>query len=106
MLKRLSDDNRATLQDYISHNASDIDLALEQALAAAKKKQRCCIEKRWRFTFTGRTVVLKEMADKVVGWLNRFTAVGDVVANVDPVHMGLPWAGIRLLLEVKARASK
>ena len=45
---------------------------------------------------------MKGEADKVVGWLNRFTAVGDVVANVDPVHMGLPWAGIRLLLEVKA----
>ncbi len=54
----------------------------------------------------GRTVVLKEKADKVVGWLNRFAAVGDVVANVDPVHVGLPWAGIRLLLEVKAHASK
>ena len=88
------------------HNASDIDVALEQALAAAKEKQRCCIEKRWTFTFTGRTVVVKEQADKVVGWLNRFTAVGDIVANVDPVHVGLPWAGIRLLLEVKACASK
>ena len=106
VLKRLSDDDRATLQDYMFHNASDIDLALEQALTAAKEKQRCCIEKRWTFTFTGRTVVVKEEADKVVGWLNRFTAVGDVVANVDPVHVGLPWAGIRLLLEVKARASK
>lgn len=106
VLKRLSDDDRATLKDYIFHKASDIDLALEQALAAAKEKQRCCIEKRWTFTFTGRTVVVKEEADKVVGWLNRFTAVGDVVANVDPVHVGLPWAGIRLLLEVKARPSK
>ncbi len=106
VLTRLSDDDRAILQDYMFHNASDIDLALEQALAAAKEKQRCCIEKRWTFIFTGRTVLVKEEADKVVGWLNRFTAVGDVVANVDPVHVGLPWAGIRLLLEVKARASK
>ena len=103
---RLLNNNQATLQDYIFDNASDIDLALEQTLAAAKEKQRCCIEKRWTFTLTGRTVVMKEEADKVVGWLNRFTAVGDVVANVDPVYMGLPWAGIRLLLEVKARASE
>ena len=100
VLRRLSDDDRATLQRYTSHNVSDIDLALEQALAAAKEKQRSCIEKRWTFTFKGRTVVLKEKADKVVGWLNRFAAVGDVVANVDPVHVGLPWAGIRLLLKV------
>ena len=106
VLRRLSDGDRAVLQAYTCHNASDIHLALEQALAAAKEKQRCCIEKRWTFTFTGRTVLLKEKADKVVGWLKRFAAVGDVVANVDPVHVGLPWAGIRLLLEVKAHASK
>ncbi|KAL8626046.1 hypothetical protein Q9189_008273, partial [Teloschistes chrysophthalmus] len=77
----------------------DIDLALEETLAAAKQKQGFCITKRWTYTFAGRTVVLKEEADKVVGWLNRFTAIGDVVANVDPVHIGLPWAGIRLLLQ-------
>lgn len=106
VLKRLSDDDRATLQDHMFQNASDIDLALEQALTAAKEKQRCCIEKRWTFTFTGRTIVLKEEANKVVGWLNRFTAVGDVVANVDPVHVGLPWAGIRLLLNVKTHTSR
>ena len=106
VLKRLSDNDRATLQDHVFHNASDTGLALEQALAAAKEKQRCCIEKRWTFTFKGRTVVLKEKADKVVGWLNRFAKVGDVVANVDPVHVGLPWAGIRLLLEVKICASQ
>lgn len=106
VLKRLSDNDQATFRDYTLHNAGDIDLALEQVLAAAKEKQRCCIAKRWTFTFTGRTVVLKEEADKVVGWLNRFSAVGDVVANVDPMHVGLPWAGIRLLLKVKAYASE
>ena len=106
MLERLLDDARATLQDCIFDNASDTDLALQQTLAAAKEKQRCCIEKRWTFILTGRTVVVKEEADKVVGWLNRFVAVGDVLANVDPVHVGLPWAGIRLLLQVKARASE
>ena len=102
MLRRLSEDDRAIIQVFASHNVSDVDLALDQALAAAKEKQRCCIEKRWTFTTKGRTVVLKEKADTVVGWLNRFAAVGDVAANVDPVHVGLPWAGIRLLLEVKA----
>ena len=101
VLERLSDDDRATLSDFVCHNASDINLALEQALVAAKEKKRCCIEKRWTFTFTGRTVDMKEEADKVVGWLDRFKAVGDIVANVDPMHVGLPWAGIRLLLKVK-----
>ena len=86
------------------HN--DIDLAFDQAFTAAKEKQRYCIEKRWKFTFGGRTVDLKEEADKLVGWVDRFKAVGDIVANVDPMHVGLPWAGIRLLLEVKPHAPK
>ena len=102
VLKRLSDEDQATLQNYVCHNTDDINLTLKQALVAAKEKQQCCIEKRWTFTVTGRAIAVKEKADKVVGWLNRFRAVGDIVANVDPVHVGLPWAGIRLLLEVKA----
>jgi hypothetical protein len=38
--------------------------------------------------------------DKVVRFLDKFKAVGDVVANIDPFHAGLPWAGIRAILEV------
>jgi hypothetical protein len=70
-------------------------------LAAAKEKQRHCLEKRWRVTFAGREFILKEEADRVIRWLNRVKEVGDVVVNVDPMHAGLPWAGIRLLLEVR-----
>jgi len=33
-------------------------------------------------------------------WLDRFKSVGDVVANVAPLHVGVPWAGVRILLEV------
>lgn len=100
-LKLLSDGDCATLREYVLPNVSDIDLALERALAAANEKRRCCLEKRWRFTFAGREFILKEEADKVVRWLNRFKDVGDIAANADPVHAGLPWAGIRLLLEVR-----
>jgi hypothetical protein len=38
--------------------------------------------------------------DKVLQLLDRFKSAGDVAANVDPVHIGLPWAGIRVILEV------
>ena len=39
-------------------------------------------------------------ADKVLLWLDRFKSVGDIAVNVDPIHAGLPWAAIRLLLEI------
>ena len=76
-------------------------MALDDALTAAKEKQRCCIEKKWTCTFGGRSITLKDEAEKILGWLDRFKAVGDIAANADPVHAGLPWAGIRLLLEVR-----
>jgi hypothetical protein len=38
----------------------------EQALAVAKEKQRHCQEKRWRFTFAARALILKEEADKLI----------------------------------------
>ncbi|KAG9227960.1 hypothetical protein BJ875DRAFT_490520 [Amylocarpus encephaloides] len=98
-LKLLSDGDRIITRKHTLPTAGEIDLALMQAIAAAKVKQRLCIERRWTFTVAGRVVTLKNEADKVVHWLNRFKSVGDVVANVDPVHAGLPWAGIRFLLE-------
>jgi hypothetical protein len=101
-LKRLSHSDRTTLREYIILASRDVDFALRQALAAAKKKQQYCIEKRWTFTFAGRKITLKEEADKVIRLLNRFKAVGDVAVNADPIHAGLPWAGIRLVLEVRA----
>jgi hypothetical protein len=101
-LKRLSDSERSTLRKYVALTSNDVDFALRQALAAAEEKQRYCNEKRWTFTFAGRKVTLKEEANKVICWLNRFKAVGDVAVNADPIHAGLPWAGIRLVLEVRA----
>jgi len=100
-LKRLSDTEQSTLRKYIALTSNDVDFALRQALAATEEKQRHCNEKRWTFTFAGRKVTLKEEADKVIRWLNRFKAVGDVAVNADPIHAGLPWAGIRLVLEVR-----
>lgn len=63
-------------------------------------KQKICEDKRWRFQQFGRTIELKETADKVLSWLQKFIAAGDIAVNVDPLHAGLPWAGIRLLAQV------
>ncbi|RDW62068.1 hypothetical protein BP6252_11501 [Coleophoma cylindrospora] len=98
-LKLLSDDDRTIIQNHTLPTAGEIDSALVQTIAAAKVMQQRCIEKRWALEFAGRTVTLKDKADKVIGWLNRFKSVGDIVVNVDPIHAGLPWAGICFLLE-------
>jgi hypothetical protein len=96
----LSQQDQDTIRQHTVQNATDIDVVVQQALTAARQKQAICQSKRWTFTFGGYTVVLREKADNIVKWLDRFKQVGDVVSNADPVHVGLPWAGIRALLEV------
>jgi hypothetical protein len=46
-------------------------------------------------------VTLQDEVDKVISFLDRIKDVGDLAVNADPIHAGLPWAGIRLLLEVR-----
>jgi hypothetical protein len=100
-LELLSPRERGTIEEHIIATTDDINSALEKALNAAQTKQNLCKNKRWTFTFGGHTVTLREEADKVLLWLDRFKQVGDIAVNADPIHAGLPWAGIRLLLEVR-----
>lgn len=96
----LAQQDQDTIRQHSVPNAADVDAVVRQALTATRQKQAAFQSQRWAFTFRGRTVVLQEKADNIVKWLGRFKQVGDVASNVDPVHIGLPWAGIRCLLEV------
>lgn len=100
-LQHLSPREIETLQPCILSSNDDINDVLKQSVARVKEKQTECEAKRWTFTFAGRSTALREEADKVINWLNRFKSVGDIAVNVDPVHAGLAWAGVRFLLEVK-----
>ena len=99
-LKALPPAQRATLHDHCVSGIQDIRVAVEEAYNAAGDQKRLCEGKRWQWKFRGRNIILRDEADKVLLWLDRFKSVGDVVANVAPLHAGLPWAGIRMILEV------
>lgn len=40
----------------------------------------------------------------IVRWTESFISLGDVISQVDPVHIGLPWAGIKAILVVSSRS--
>lgn len=86
---------------FKQHNSTNnIDKTLDDVYKLAKEKQNTCENKRWKFSYGKHRVVLRDVAEKVTSRLGRFTQIGDIIANVDPLHVGLPWAGIRLLLQV------
>ncbi|KAL9078466.1 MAG: hypothetical protein Q9157_002619 [Trypethelium eluteriae] len=57
--------------------------------------------KRWTYRGkNGRTVVLRDVFNKIVKWIDIFKQIGDTAVQYDPVHAALPWAGIRFVLQI------
>lgn len=99
-LERLDPEVQETIRKLNCHD-EDITSTIARALAAANNRKRICEAKRWKWTIRGHEVFLQDVADKTIFWLDRFKAAGDIAVNADPIHAGLPWAGLRVILEVR-----
>ncbi|KAM0147384.1 hypothetical protein ACHAPG_010625 [Botrytis cinerea] len=97
-VKRLQNRDQDIFKQHSSTN--NINIVLDDVYKLAKEKQSTCENKRWKFSYGKHRVVLRDVAERVTSRLGRLTQIGDIIANVDPIHVGLPWAGIRLLLQV------
>ena len=96
-LSELSEEDRSTIS---SGKESKVD-SIQRLLEAAKGKKQQYEARKWVFQFNGKSIVLSDIAAKIVVWVNKFKEVGDVAVNFDPVHAALPWAGFRFLLQVR-----
>lgn len=73
---------------------------VDSVLHSARRARRLCAERAWTITFRGETMVLRDVADNILAWVGKFKMIGDIAIQYDPVHAALPWAGVRLLLDV------
>jgi hypothetical protein len=73
---------------------------IQELLDLTRKVQDKCQSKSYKFSFKGKEIIMRDVAGKIIFWLNKFKEVGDVAVNFDPVHASLPWAGVRFLLQV------
>nr|POE74295.1 vegetative incompatibility protein het-e-1 [Quercus suber] len=74
---------RETIEKYALHGVADINIAVARAHSAALDHKQTCTDRLWRWSLLGRTVVLRDEADKVLRWLDRFKAVGLIVPTAD-----------------------
>jgi len=99
-LEALDQEDRETVRSLLPTNATGIDAAFGEAHSCATELQRQYATRRSSWEYRGRRVYLSDQVDKVLQLLDKFKFVGDAISNVDPVHIGLPWAGIRIIIEV------
>ena len=102
---RLPDKDKATISKFVPLNEIGTGSMPSALLQAVQAKRKICEKNHWNFQYKGRTIRLQDAADRVLIWMEKFKAVGDIAVNADPVHAGLPWAGIRLLLQVEQKIS-
>jgi hypothetical protein len=95
---KLSDDDKNSLP--FTDDDSDGHNYLEHVLDKTVESRNICREKGLKFKFGEKMFVVRDLADKILSWVEKFKQIGDIAMQYDPGHATLPWAGIRLLLQV------
>ncbi|KAH6670609.1 hypothetical protein B0J14DRAFT_99850 [Halenospora varia] len=55
-------------------------------------------QKQWVLQWNQRPLVIRDQAERVVKFVQTFSALGTAVAQIDPIHVGIPWAGVCAIL--------
>lgn len=101
VLIRLSDEHQKIIRDlYVDPDPLDISVSIQKAIDAAEDKKQLCVEKQWSMTIAGKEIVLRDKVNTVVDLISKFKDIGSIAVGADPIHAGLPWAGICLILQV------
>lgn len=96
-INRLDPEVRAALAGVATRKLDVLHLVVK----AADEKRKLCISRQWKLKAPdGKVIILRDVLEKISGWVNRFVAVGDVIIQYDPVHAALPWAAFRFLLNI------
>ncbi|KAK8169842.1 hypothetical protein IWX90DRAFT_501885 [Phyllosticta citrichinensis] len=86
--------------------ANKID-ALNDVLTLVESKKQLCRDKALRWPKSdGERIILRDLCEKTIRWVDKFKQAGDVAVQYDPVHASLPWAGVRFILQLAVSDSR
>jgi hypothetical protein len=93
-LRLLGTEERLGLPEFSYQTYVKID----DLITLVQEKQKQCEKRCWKFPLGGHDLILRDYANKIMLYLDKFKEVGDVAVNFDPVHASLPWAAVRFIL--------
>ncbi|KAG5751994.1 hypothetical protein H9Q70_005388 [Fusarium xylarioides] len=93
----LGADPKTSLGQAATHKRDILAAVLE----AAENRKATSLCKRWKFKRSnGEVVIIRDVLEKIAKWIDSFKAVGDAAVQFDASNASLPWAAVRLLLQV------
>lgn len=87
----------AAVQQAATQGGSNLS---EQLLIATERSRKALLERQWKIAMGNKEIVIREQLEKILKAVQVFKDLGSTAAIIDPVHAGLPWAGLCLLMEV------
>lgn len=96
-LSTLQPEVRARLGSTTANQKTVLSTLLQDAF---KAKNTCVLECWTLKKSTGETIILRDVVEKIITWVEKFVAVGDAAMQYDPVHAAPAWAAIRFILQV------
>jgi hypothetical protein len=60
--------------EVVRRQIQDPRIEVNQVLQAANSKKDECLKKRWKISLKGRTIILRDVLEKVEAWVNKFIA--------------------------------
>ena len=73
---------------------------VDTLLTEIDKGKRQLDQKRLKVTLGNKEIVLYEQLSKIYKAVQGFKELGGTIAGLDPVHAGLPWAGVCFIVQV------
>ncbi|KAJ3547221.1 hypothetical protein NM208_g1628 [Fusarium decemcellulare] len=70
---------------------------VKETIEIVKQKKSDSHSKEWTFKIGGKEIEPRHLFDRIIDWLQKFIAIGDVAVAFDPVHAALPWAASAVL---------
>ncbi|BCS16312.1 hypothetical protein ALUC_80519A [Aspergillus luchuensis] len=103
-LSSLSEKDRRVLK-IPNTSSPDTKHILTEILAALETQRDRCKRDKWTtISIGGKELVIRDVCAKIAAHVKKFMQVVDAAVQYDPVHAALPWAGVRLLLQLTFNA--
>ncbi|TVY25039.1 Vegetative incompatibility protein HET-E-1 [Lachnellula hyalina] len=66
--------------------------------ASVQRQVNVMKRRQWTIQWDQKSIVVREQTERIVKFIQTFSKLGTAIAQIDPVHAGIPWAGVCAIL--------